>query len=76
MAVLERTISDEKDETRVTTQQVEGIESTPAQIQHRFETLRDLSDEQMTALNKKVVKMIDWRLMPVSLKSRSLLLLS
>ncbi|KAF3006898.1 hypothetical protein E8E13_011123 [Curvularia kusanoi] len=37
---------------------------TPQQIQARFETLRHLSEEQMTALNKKVVKKLDWRLMP------------
>ncbi|KIW14293.1 hypothetical protein PV08_07075 [Exophiala spinifera] len=45
-------------------QQIENGVLTPAQIQHRFETLRDLDDEQMAALNKKVVKKIDWRLMP------------
>lgn len=43
---------------------VESINLTPAQIQHRFDTLRDLSDEQMLALNKRVLKKIDWRLMP------------
>lgn len=37
---------------------------TPQQIQARFETLRDLSEEQMAALNKKLVKRLDWRLMP------------
>ncbi|EUC45332.1 hypothetical protein COCMIDRAFT_5436 [Bipolaris oryzae ATCC 44560] len=37
---------------------------TPQQIQARFESLRDLTDEQMTALNKKLVKKLDWRLMP------------
>ncbi|KAF3044465.1 hypothetical protein E8E12_010937 [Didymella heteroderae] len=37
---------------------------TPQQIQARFETLRDLSEEQMAALNKKLVKKLDWRLMP------------
>jgi hypothetical protein len=37
---------------------------TPLQIQARFETLRDLSQEQMTALNKKLVSRLDWRLMP------------
>jgi hypothetical protein len=37
---------------------------TPQQIQARFETLRHLSEEQMTALNKKLVKKLDWRLMP------------
>jgi hypothetical protein len=37
---------------------------TPQEIQARFETLRDLSEEQMVALNKRVLKIIDWRLMP------------
>lgn len=38
---------------------------TPIEIQARFDTLRDLSPEQMEALNKKVVSKIDWRLMPM-----------
>ncbi|EOA87862.1 hypothetical protein ACJQWK_08646 [Exserohilum turcicum] len=37
---------------------------TPQQIQARFETLRHLSEEQMAALNKQLVKKLDWRLMP------------
>lgn len=37
---------------------------TPQEIQARFETLRHLSEEQMTKLNKRVVKKLDWRLMP------------
>jgi ribosomal protein S25 len=37
---------------------------TPQQIQARFDTLRHLSEEQMAALNKRLVKRIDWRLMP------------
>lgn len=37
---------------------------TPEEIQARFETLRDLSKEEMDALNKRVVKIMDWRLMP------------
>jgi hypothetical protein len=37
---------------------------TPQQIQARFETLRHLSEEQMTTLNKKLVSKLDWRLMP------------
>jgi hypothetical protein len=37
---------------------------TPQQIQARFATLRDLNTEQMTALNKKLVSRLDWRLMP------------
>jgi hypothetical protein len=37
---------------------------TPQQIQARFGTLRDLSQEGMTALNNKLVKQLEWRLMP------------
>ena len=42
---------------------VNGLAS-PFEIQGRFETLRDMTPEQMTALNKQVVRKIDWRLMP------------
>jgi hypothetical protein len=42
----------------------EFVNITPQQIQARFDTLRDLSDEDMAALNKKLVNKIDWRLMP------------
>jgi hypothetical protein len=38
--------------------------TTPQQIQAQFETLRGLSQEEMATLNKKLVKKIDWRLMP------------
>ena len=41
-----------------------GGQITPLQIQARFDTLRDLSAEQMAALNKRLVKRLDWRLMP------------
>ncbi|KAH6680028.1 MFS transporter [Plectosphaerella plurivora] len=34
------------------------------EIQGRFDLLRDMSDAEMEALNKKVVSKIDWRLMP------------
>ncbi|KAF2010105.1 MFS general substrate transporter [Aaosphaeria arxii CBS 175.79] len=37
---------------------------TAQQIQARFETLRDLTEEQMADLNKRLVKKLDWRLMP------------
>ncbi|KAK4498337.1 hypothetical protein PRZ48_010995 [Zasmidium cellare] len=37
---------------------------SPSQIQARFETLRDLDDEQMATLNKELLRRIDWRLMP------------
>lgn len=42
----------------------ENVVWTPQQIQARFETLRDLNEEEMTALNKRLVSKIDWRLMP------------
>ena len=37
---------------------------TPQQIQARFELLKDKSDEQMAALNKQLLRKLDWRLMP------------
>lgn len=37
---------------------------TPRDIQARFELLRDLSDTEMEKLNKRLVKKIDWRMMP------------
>ncbi|KAF2174006.1 hypothetical protein M409DRAFT_62190 [Zasmidium cellare ATCC 36951] len=40
------------------------LQPSPSQIQSRFETLRDLDDEQMATLNKKLLRKIDWRLMP------------
>ncbi|KAL4867581.1 hypothetical protein BDV12DRAFT_209833 [Aspergillus spectabilis] len=36
----------------------------PEIIQARFDLLRDLSPEEMAALNKRVVKKIDWHMMP------------
>ena len=42
----------------------ESHKITPQQIQARFETLRHLSEERMTVLNKRVVRKLDWRLMP------------
>ncbi|KAF9894997.1 hypothetical protein FE257_004621 [Aspergillus nanangensis] len=43
---------------------VQEVALTPAQIQARFPTLRDLSSDEMQALNRRVVKIIDWRMMP------------
>lgn len=37
---------------------------TPNEIQQRFSLLQNLSGEQMEILNKKVVKKLDWRMMP------------
>lgn len=42
----------------------ESYHITPQQIQARFELLRHMSEEQMAALNKKLVRKLDWRLMP------------
>lgn len=39
-------------------------EITPRAIQNRFDLLRDLTDEEMEALNKRVVHKLDLRLMP------------
>ena len=39
------------------TEVVEGsVNITPQQIQARFDTLRDLSDEDIAALNKKLAR--------------------
>ena len=40
-------------------------EVTPRAIQNRFDLLRDLTDEEMTALDKRVVRKLDWRMMPM-----------
>ncbi len=58
----------EKDE-RMSTEKIDVAIDTsetvsPSAIQARFETLRDLDDEQMAALNKRLLRRIDWRLMP------------
>jgi hypothetical protein len=37
---------------------------SPVSIQARFDTLRDLDEPQMAALNKRLLRRIDWRLMP------------
>ena len=59
---------DEKAKPTVTGTEIEeaevAVNYTPEQIQHRFETLRGLSQGEMEALNKKVRRTIDWRLMP------------
>ena len=38
--------------------------TSPAAIQARFTTLCDLNDDQMAELNKRVLRRIDWRMMP------------
>lgn len=40
------------------------VDITPRDIQARFDLLRDLSDAEMDKLNKRLVKKIDWRMMP------------
>lgn len=56
---------EEKQKPVTTELEVEHVvRYTPAQIQHRFETLRGLSQGEMEALNKKTRRIIDWRLMP------------
>lgn len=42
----------------------EGGYIPPIEIQARFETLRHLSGDEMEKLNKRVRKIIDWRMMP------------
>lgn len=37
----------------------------PTEIQARFDTLRDLSADQMAALNRHVVRKVDWKMMPM-----------
>lgn len=37
---------------------------SPAAIQARFNTLQDLDEAQMAALNKRLLRRIDFRLMP------------
>lgn len=61
-------VMDEKPKPAVVGTEVEdadaGYSYTPEQIQNRFDSLRGLSQGEMEALNKKVRKIIDWRLMP------------
>ena len=43
---------------------VVGINPSAWDIQQRFETLKDLSETEIAALNTHVRKIIDWRMMP------------
>lgn len=56
------TSSIEKNEFAVT-QQSDTVSA--ADIQARFSTLQNLDESEMTALNKKLLRRIDWRLMPM-----------
>ncbi|KAL4991988.1 major facilitator superfamily domain-containing protein [Aspergillus falconensis] len=42
----------------------QGAYIAPEEIQARFDLLRSLSPEQMDALNKQVLRRIDWHMMP------------
>lgn len=54
-------MADEKDQISV----IETAETiTPEAIQARFTTLAPLDGEQMAALHKRLVRRIDWRMMP------------
>lgn len=37
---------------------------SPASLQSQFDTLRDLDEEQMAGLQKRLVRKLDWRMMP------------
>lgn len=56
------TVSSEKNEFAIAT--VSDTVSA-ADIQARFSTLENLDESQMEALNKKLLRRIDWRLMPM-----------
>lgn len=49
----------------VVAQNGEGAYVPPQDVQARFPLLRDLSTEQMNELNKRVLRKIDWRLLPI-----------
>lgn len=49
----------------VVAQNGEGAYVSPQEVQARFPLLRDLSTEQMGELNKRVLRKIDWRLLPI-----------
>lgn len=56
------TVSSEKNEFAIAT--VSDTVSA-ADIQARFSALENLDETQMEALNKKLLRRIDWRLMPM-----------
>lgn len=58
-------VLNEKPVVSVEEQEAVNDSLTPAQIQHRFDTLRGLEDNQMKLLEKALVKKIDWRMMPI-----------
>ena len=61
------TVSSEKNEFAIV-----AVSETvsAADIQARFSTLENLDETQMEALNKKLLRRIDWRLMPMITVSR------
>jgi len=63
------TVSSEKNEFAIADAAVSENVSA-ADIQARFATLENLDDTQMEALNKKLLRRIGWRLMPMITVSR------
>lgn len=57
------TVGEIEDQVDAKTNPLEEV--TPRAIQNRFDLLRDLTDEEMEALDKRVVKKLDWRMMPI-----------
>ena len=57
------TVSSEKNEFAIAAISSETVSA--ADIQARFSTLENLDEAQMEALNKKLLRRIDWRLMPM-----------
>jgi hypothetical protein len=64
------TVSSEKNEFAIA-----AVSETvsAADIQARFSTLENLDEAQMEALNKKLLRRIDWRLMPMITVSHELM---
>lgn len=56
---LAQCVEDAKDTPRA-----QGAYIPPEEIRARFPLLRDLGEEQLAELNKKVVSKIDWHMMP------------
>jgi hypothetical protein len=68
----ERRPSADKKEALETEKRIEDVSNppnaeryiAPEVIQARFDLLRDLGPDEMAALNKRVVRKIDWHMMP------------
>ncbi|OAQ74482.1 vitamin H transporter [Purpureocillium lilacinum] len=57
-------LTDEKAEAQRIENYIPPGYTTPRDIQDRFPTLRDLSDDEMAALNDRVLRRIDWHMLP------------